>query len=358
MENSLIEKSLHEIESLNQRRQFNIAEIRAKKLISELKLKAPNNTDQLINANLLLAESLSRSAKNLLAIDLLEKLNSRFPYEEKILLALLELYTKLKRNINIEKTIRAIIYSNPDNTSNYLKLIDIFSKNPDKLMLVIELEKMIADGIIQTSVYRLLASALDEEKLFTDKLRVLEMLQKLDPSDISVIREEVKSLFSLHDYYQAFQIMDALIVRLFEKGEYSTELSETLSEYGNFYLKLGYADTLSEYIIRLFLIYNTSSLPMKQKLEKLAKDYNLEICFNFIVLPELFSIQPVANLHLKLKPEKPDIDIIINNFHLIRVKCDYDKSKYSLKSFFYRFGLNRLLPPELCYPLVFYLEND
>jgi tetratricopeptide (TPR) repeat protein len=352
MDEALIKKSLNEIISLNERKQFMVAEKKARGLLTVLKPENQFKYKAMVDVSLQLAESLSRNAKNVDAINVLEKLHLQFPFESKILSILFNLYMKLKKLNDAERVVKRWVELEPDEPEGRIKLLRIYLNKHENIQAIIELKKIIGLGIVEPWLYKLLLALFDQEKIYSEKLKQVKLLREIKPDDTLLLVEEIRTLFAMKQYHGAFDLLDSYIDFKFENKQLDLELIGLLTDYGSFYLKLGHRESLGEYFSRLFPIYSSLAPELRVKLEALARKFNYELLFNFFISPELFIRKEKAPFILKLKPENPGYENIIYNIMLIKKLYPEASTEY-LNNFLTGSGLLKYIPDELINPLVY-----
>jgi tetratricopeptide (TPR) repeat protein len=354
MENNSIARLLNEIKELINKKQFIVAEKKARTLITTLNINSEFNYMAYINATVFLVESLSRNARNLIAVEILEKAILDFPYEAKFLENLLDLYIKLKRVPKVEQVLKTLVNVKPSDTGLRLKLVNIFIEKNEIMNAIIEIKKIISLGSFDIKIISLLVSLLGKEKLFTEQLKMVKLMQEIEPANSSFQIEEARILIALNKQNEAFDLVDGLINFKIENHLYDTQLPEIFSEFKELYIKTGNQELLYE-TFSLVLLNNFQNFnkEVKMKFVKFATEMNLDILFNYLLNPRGFTPgEPRPALAIKCE-NNGSFEIITNCLQVLK----NENKNFNGKNFMTKYGIQNR--PEPAFELALYslVEN-
>lgn len=333
MEKSIIESKLTDIENLIKRKQFIVAEQRARDLLKVLKPNITDDYEYWVRTNLLVAESLTKNVKNLKALEDLEKAYDQFPFEKKFLDEILELSIKLKRLPRAEAIFKILINISPDDLQLRLKLVNFYLDKDDNFNAIQELNNIISFEIYDVTIHRLLAICLGKEGLLAEQLNQVKFLQKLQPESSLMLIEEANILIKLGQQTQAFELIENLLNYKLEANEVDKEFISCMSEFRNLFFAQGYKDVLAEIFIKTLLTgFPKAPNDIKISLEKFAKELKWDLIFNFLCKNQLVIKYDNAN----------ELDLIENIGLLLQNNKHFSQQNLSIRDYIKKVELYKI----------------
>jgi tetratricopeptide (TPR) repeat protein len=165
MEKINSESKINEIKGLIQRKQYIVAEKKARELLKQIDPK--NNYDQqnFVSVVLLLSESLTKNIKNILAIEELEKARKFFPEDERLLEEIFLLSLKMKRLPKAEEFLKEIVALNPAKLENRFRLISFYTDKDDYFNAGLEIRNLAVFGVDNVNINQMLLFCLKKNRI-------------------------------------------------------------------------------------------------------------------------------------------------------------------------------------------------
>jgi tetratricopeptide (TPR) repeat protein len=277
-----LKKEFEEIKVLFAKKQFLAIEKKTKAFIENFEITNEAIYKIFLDFISILTISLLNLSKIDVAAEILEKCVKDFPFEERLLSKLSEIYLKLKRVNDAEIILSGLINIKPGNIEYHLKLITIFTNNENNLRAIFELKKLVMQNCFDLNILKLLISLLGKEKIFSEQLRYIKIALMLEPDAPFLLIEQARSLAELGQNFEAWEIIDNFVNSGIEAKNIDSLIVSMLFEFSKLYLKLGFRDLLIINYIRLLILEREKpDKELKLKLGQLAKEINLEILFNF-----------------------------------------------------------------------------
>ncbi len=348
MEKAVLEKNLAEAAELLVRNQPLVAEKKARQLVSCILSNETYEQETYINAVILLSEALIKSVKYLLALEELEKALKILPFELQLLEKTYYLCVKLKRTQRAEAVLKMMVRISPGNSEICMNLVNHYLEKGENIEAIIELKKLICNGKYDTDIYRLLISLLGKEKLYSEQLNQINILQKFSPNDMALLIEEARALKSLGKHKKSLEIINSFLKYKIDEKKVDLEFAETLSEFSALYEKQGFRGLLLKlYIEAISLDYPKLDKEVRKKLEQFSKNMKQDIIFNILCNPRLNNpdakIEP--STFIKLNPVE-DYDII-ESIIAMSQNSNLKNSRFSIVNIIFKTGLQKLIRKEL-----------
>lgn len=325
MNKEVIEKEIAEIELFINKKQFVIAEKKARGLIKALNSFEPEQYEGYIKTIVLLSEILSKSMKTLLAWEELEKNLKEFPFEEKLLYELYNVSVKLKRFQKAETALKSLISINPSDIGIRLVLSKFYIALEENTNAIVELNKILGLGVYDVIIHNLLASCYLKAGLFSKALEHIRISQNIMPDDSSLVIQEAKILIMKNCFNEAYELINELLLDRFENSIVNTEFISIMVDFSDLYIKVGQKSNLVELIIKVLNEFTGLTVEDLQNLENLSKKIKTEVIFNFFVNHNKYKI---------LFTGLNELEIIRNIIYLVQNKTNFATNKFSIKTYF------------------------
>lgn len=349
MEKDLYKREYEELKSLFAKKQFQLCEKKAITLLGNIKVTDENSYIIFRETTILLNHLLISSAKIPGAENLMKNAVNRYPFEEKFLVRLAEIYHRLKRDDNLREVLEKLVDIDPTDFKHRIRLITHLIKINKNIQAIIHIKYLLSLDCVEINLLKLLISLSGKEEIFSEQLKYINLGQNLFPEDDLLVIEEARALFRLKQYFQAFEVIEDFIDSKIEMKNIDPGLADILLEFSELYFITGFRDLLVKNFFRLLVLERQKQdKELKLKLANLATEINMEILFKYFSNSD-FSIGKAREVIVSKNTQISELDYITNCILIIRETLK--NKKISLNDFFAENTVLKALPKEIALAL-------
>jgi len=273
-------EQVKEIKKLLEAKKYSVAETKSSALLKSI--TSLDNYSDYVECFLIYIKSLKKNVKNLKALQELENVSKKFPYEIGFVEELFDSYISLKKYNEAKVSLKRLIEISPENIEYYKLLVNLYLEqnnyNLDDLLVI---KKVIDYLTYNTELIESFSQLLKKEESYSEYLYYIKLLRNLEPDKLSHLKKEAEALLLLGMLTESINIILNYFSYKIEEEQIDIEFISTLDEFTDAFRSIGEKSiVISLFIQALPKAVKTKNTTLIQKFKDFALKNKIEFIFN------------------------------------------------------------------------------